>query len=60
MRLQQPIQEVGIHSRYLGDAESYEDYDGKKLFGARALSRAPIEYLPSRTKFDNFEVFTAK
>ena len=35
MRLQQPIQEVGIHSRYLGDAKFHEEYDDKNFFGAR-------------------------
>ena len=37
MRLQQPIQEVGIHSRYLGDANFHEEYDDKNfLTSARA------------------------
>ena len=40
MRLQQPIQEIGIHSRYLGDAEFHEKYDDKIDFGVRALARA--------------------
>ena len=40
MRLQQPIQEIGIHSRYLGDAEFHEEYDDKIYFGARAFARA--------------------
>ena len=44
IHLQQPIQEIWIHSRYLGDAKLYEEYDDKKISGARALLRAPVEY----------------
>ena len=42
MRLQQPIQEVGIHSRYLGDAKFHEEYDYKK------------NIWPPKLKFDGF------
>ena len=40
MRRQQPIQEIGIHSRYLGDAELHEKYDDKIDFATRAFARA--------------------
>ena len=39
MRLQQPILEVGIHSRYLGDAKFHEEYNYKNIL-ARAHFRA--------------------
>ena len=29
-----------MYSRYLGNEEIYEEYDGKNCFGARALPRA--------------------